>query len=180
MSKGFFGTILLVTILSICPFGSASANSQSLGLYEPGSHGMVLTPAFGGVAPEEQQAAPPAKTAPPVIAEEQSVPKTAPAAKDTTIDLIKTGATNFTKEVGGDIGKFFTEVKDGYLDIYNQGLAKATQERNEWIAAHGGQQPSVLRDVWTGFKSTFVPSLTFSFTKWGWPAIKTIFGMAAK
>jgi hypothetical protein len=88
------------------------------------------------------------------------------------------GGQAFVKEIGGDVGKFFTEVKDGYVKIYNDGIKTATDKRNARIAR--GETPTRLTDFWDGFSSTFVPSFTFSFTKWGWPIVKTIFGLGTK
>ena len=97
--------------------------------------------------------------------------------KPSTIDNIKELGTGFLKEIG-DPGKFFTEVVDGYKNIYNQAIIDANAKRNARIAR--GETPTAWTDFKDGFTSSFVPSLTFSFKKWGLPAIKTVFGFFGK
>lgn len=113
---------------------------------------------------------PPAK----VVEEKVEPAKAATAKEPTTFEVIQTVGNAFVKEIGGDVGKFLTEVKDGYMDIYNKGVQESLKKRQARIDR--GEKITWWTDFKDGFSSTFLASFKFSFTKWGIPIIKAVIG----
>lgn len=166
MNKTFFGTLLVVGALAACPMGISYA----------GSHDATLT----FVSAVEQEPAVPAAKSPPASAEEEKKPAAA-AKGPSTIDTIKDLGTGFAQEVGitgSNVGTWFKETAEGYKGVFDEATKKAMAERDE--RAKAGKTNNVVTDFAIGFKHGFVESVKYSWSRWAWPAIKTIFKVFSK